>query len=40
LGVGADHDMELIGATIDVTKDVMAFVRYPDQFVTGKAPSL
>jgi hypothetical protein len=38
LDVGGDHDMELIGATIDVTKDVMAFIRYPDQFVTGNLP--
>jgi hypothetical protein len=35
LEVGVDHNMELIGATIDVTRDVMAFVQYPDQFVTG-----
>jgi hypothetical protein len=38
LEVGVDQDLELIGATVDVTKDVMAFVRYPDQFVTGNDP--
>jgi len=30
-----DDDTEMIGATFDVNKDTMAFVRCPDQFVAG-----
>lgn len=35
LSLGNDDDAEMIGATIDVRKDLIAFVRFLDQFVTG-----
>jgi len=38
LGCLTDNDTEMIGATFDVNKNTMAFVRCPDQFVAGILP--